>query len=409
MTLLSLFYKDIYMSKKLVLAFSGGLDTSFCVKYLKEEKGFDVYTAIANTGGFSADELKKIEEKALALGAQEHETIDVTGEYYDKCIRYMVYGNVLRNNTYPISVSSERVFQAIAIIEYAKKTGAKYIAHGSTGAGNDQVRFDLTFQVLAPEIEIVTPIRDLMLSREQEIEFLKKHGVEDDYEKMQYSINQGLWGTSVGGKETLTSSKGLPGEAYPSQLESKSEQLVELGFEKGELKTIDGKSFPNGPETIQALEKIASNYAIGRDIHVGDTIIGIKGRVGFEAAAPLLIIKAHHLLEKHTLTKWQIYWKEQLANWYGMFLHEAMYHEPVMRNIETFLEATQENVTGIVFVKLKPFHFELQGIESDHDLMNSGFGDYGETVKAWSADDVKGFTKILANSLKIYNTVNKKI
>jgi argininosuccinate synthase len=397
------------MGKKLVLAFSGGLDTSFCVKYLKEEKGFEVYTAIANTGGFSDDELKIIEEKAYQLGAKEHVTLDVTGEYYEKCIRYMVYGNVLRNNTYPVSVSSERVFQAIATIEYAKKIGASYIAHGSTGAGNDQVRFDLTFQVLAPEIEIITPIRDLGLSRQEEIDFLKKHGMDDDFEKMQYSINQGIWGTSIGGKETLTSDKGLPNEAYPSQLETEAEKTVELGFEKGELKTIDGKSFANGPATIQALEEIASKYAIGRDIHLGDTIIGIKGRVGFEAAAPLIIIKAHHLLEKHTLTKWQAYWKEQLANWYGMFLHEAMYQEPVMRNIETFLEATQENVTGKVFVKLLPYRFELQGIESEHDLMKSGFGDYGETVNEWSAEDIKGFTKMLANPLKIYHTVNKKI
>jgi argininosuccinate synthase len=396
------------MNKKLVLAFSGGLDTSFCVKYLKEEKGFDVYTAIANTGGFSDEELKVIEDRAYRLGAKKHVTIDVTNEYYEKCIRYMVMGNVLRNNTYPISVSSERVFQAIATINYAKEIGAGYIAHGSTGAGNDQVRFDLTFQVLAPEIEIITPIRDLMLSRQQEIDYLKKHGVVEDYTKMGYSINQGLWGTSVGGKETLTSDKGLPSEAYPSQLQATDERLIELGFEKGELKTIDGKLFENGPKTIQALEEIASKYAIGRDIHVGDTIIGIKGRVGFEAAAPLIIIKAHHLLEKHTLTKWQTYWKEQLSNWYGMFLHEAMYHEPVMRNIETFLEATQENVTGKVFVKLLPYRFELQGIDSEHDLMKSGFGDYGETVKAWTADDVKGFTKILSNSLKIYHKVNKK-
>lgn len=397
------------MNKKLVLAFSGGLDTSFCAKYLKEEKGFEVYTAIANTGGFSDDELKAIEDRAYKLGAVKHVTLDVTDEYYEKCIKYMVFGNVLRNNTYPISVSSERVFQAIATINYAKEIDAGYIAHGSTGAGNDQVRFDLTFQVLAPEIEIITPTRDLMLSRQQEIDYLKEHGYEADFTKMAYSINQGLWGTSVGGKETLTSSKGLPNEAYPSQLEVTAEKTIELGFEKGELKTINGKTFASGPKTIRALEDIASKYAIGRDIHVGDTIIGIKGRVGFEAAAPLIAIKAHHLLEKHTLTKWQMYWKEQLSNWYGMFLHEAMYQEPVMRNIEKFLEDTQENVTGKVFVKLKPFQFELQGIESEHDLMNSGFGEYGETVKAWTADDVKGFTKIMANSLKIYHSVNKKI
>jgi argininosuccinate synthase len=320
----------------------------------------------------------------------------------------MVFGNVLRNNTYPISVSSERAFQAIATINYAKEIGAGYIAHGSTGAGNDQIRFDLTFQVLAPEIEIITPTRDLLLSRQQEIDYLKKFGYEADFTKMDYSINQGLWGTSVGGKETLKSGTNLPNHAYPSQMEATEEKVVELGFVRGELKTIDGKSFGNGPKTIQALEEIASKYAIGRDTHVGDTIIGIKGRVGFEAAAPLIIIKAHHLLEKHTLTKWQSYWKEQLGNWYGMFLHEAMYQEPVMRNIETFLESTQENVSGKVIVKLKPYHFELVGIESEHDLMNSAFGEYGETVKAWTADDVKGFTKILSNSLKIYNAVNKK-
>jgi len=397
------------MGKKLVLAFSGGLDTSFCAKYLKEEKGFEVYTAIANTGGFSEEELKAIEQRALALGAVKHVTLDVTNEYYEKCIRYMVYGNVLRNNTYPISVSSERVFQAIATIEYAKEIGAGYIAHGSTGAGNDQIRFDLTFQVLAPDIEIITPTRDMLLSRQEEIDYLKKYGYEADFKKMEYSINQGLWGTSVGGKETLTTNKNLPEEAYPSQLEAGGEQIVELGFEKGELVSLNGEFYENGPEIIRALEAIGSKFAIGRDTHVGDTIIGIKGRVGFEAAAPMITIKAHHLLEKHTLTKWQMYWKEQLGNWYGMFLHEAMYHEPVMRNIEDFLESSQENVTGKVIVKLKPYHFELVGIESEHDLMNSGFGQYGETVEAWTADDVKGFTKILSNSLKIYNKVNKGI
>ena len=397
------------MNKKLVLAFSGGLDTSFCVKYLIEEKGYEIYTAIANTGGFSDEELKAIEERAYKLGAKKHVTLDVTEEYYQKSIRYMVYGNILRNNTYPISVSSERVFQAIATIEYAKKIGAGYIAHGSTAAGNDQIRFDLTFQVLAPDIEIITPTRDLLLSRQQEIDYLKKFNFEADFSKMEYSINQGLWGTSVGGKETLTSNKNLPNEAYPSQLEATEEKVIELGFEKGELISIDGEFYESGVEVIRVLENIASKFAIGRDTHVGDTIIGIKGRVGFEAAAPLITIKAHHLLEKHTLTKWQSYWKEQLANWYGMFLHEAMYQEPVMRNIEMFLESTQENVTGKVIVKLKPYHFELVGIESEHDLMNSGFGEYGETATAWTADDIKGFTKIMANSLKIYNSVNKTI
>lgn len=319
----------------------------------------------------------------------------------------MIYGNVLRNNTYPISVSSERVFQAIATIEYAKKISAKYIAHGSTGAGNDQVRFDLTYQVLSPGINIVTPIRDLALSRDQEIDYLRKHGVEDDYAKMQYSINQGLWGTSIGGKETLTSDKSLPDSAYPTQLSADETKVVELFFEKGELKAIDGQRYENGPAVIQALSEIASPYAIGRDIHVGDTIIGIKGRVGFEAAAPLIIIKAHHLLEKHTLSKWQLYWKEQIANWYGMFVHEALYLDPVMRNMETFLESTQTTVNGKVFVALKPYRYELQGVETPNDLMSSVFGKYGEESKAWTGDDVKGFTAILGNALKIYHTVNK--
>jgi argininosuccinate synthase len=395
------------MKEKLVLAFSGGLDTSFCVKYLTEEKGFEVYTAIANTGGFTEADLARIEEKAYRLGAKEHVSIDITEEYYYKCIRYMIYGNVLRNNTYPISVSSERVFQAIATIEYAKKIGAKYIAHGSTGAGNDQVRFDLTYQVLSPGINIVTPIRDLALSREQEIDYLRKHGVEDDYVKMQYSINQGLWGTSIGGKETLTSDKPLPDSAYPAQLSAEETKVVELTFEKGELKAIDGQRYENGPAVIQALSEIASPFAIGRDIHVGDTIIGIKGRVGFEAAAPLIIIKAHHLLEKHTLSKWQLYWKEQIANWYGMFVHEALYLDPVMRNMETFLESTQATVNGKVFVALKPYRFELQGVDTPNDLMSSVFGKYGEESKAWTGDDVKGFTAILGNALKIYHTVNK--
>jgi argininosuccinate synthase len=396
------------MKEKVVLAYSGGLDTSFCAKYLSVEKNLEVYTAIANTGGFGQEELDVIEKKAYELGSAKHVAIDVTDTYYNKCIRFMVFGNVLRNNTYPISVSSERVFQAIAIIEYAKKIGAKYVAHGSTGAGNDQVRFDLTFEVLAPDIKILTPTRDLQLSRQQEIDYLKEHGVEADWSKMDYSINKGLWGTSIGGKETLSPDKTLPEKAYPSQLKEKGEKEITLEFLKGELKGVDGKKYYNSVEAIRALDALAAPFAIGRDMHIGDTIIGIKGRVGFEAAAPMLIIKAHQMLEKHTLTKWQMYWKEQLSNWYGMFLHEALYLDPVMRDIEKFLENTQESVTGKVIIKLKPYHFVLVGVESDYDLMKSDFGEYGEMNKAWTADDVKGFTKILGTSLKIYNSVNKK-
>lgn len=393
--------------EKVVLAFSGGLDTSFCAIYLAKELNLDVHSVIVNTGGFTAKDLDKIAARAKQLGLKNHTVIDVTKNYYEKCIRYMVYGNVLRNNTYPLSVSSERIFQAIAVVEYAKKINAHYIAHGSTGAGNDQVRFDLAFQILAPAIKIITPIRELKLSRDAEIDFLKKNGIVDDWKKAAYSINKGLWGTSIGGKETLKSATNLPESAYPSQLKAKAEKQIKLHFTKGELDGINDKTYKNPVDAIIELEKMASAYAIGRDTHVGDTIIGIKGRVGFEAAAPMIIIKSHHLLEKHILTKWQQYWKDQISNWYGMMLHEALYFDPVMRNMESFLSDSQKNVTGTVFVKLLPYRFELVGIESKYDLMNAKFGSYGEANLAWSGDDVKGFTTILANQLKIHHSVNK--
>ncbi len=396
------------MKEKVLLAFSGGLDTSFCAMYLSQEKNYEVHTAVANTGGFSEEELKTIEKNAYRLGAKTHSTIDVTQEYYEKSIKYMIFGNVLRNGTYPISVSSERIFQAIAIINYAKEIQADYVAHGSTGAGNDQVRFDLTFDVLAPDIKILTPTRDMVLTREYEINYLKNHGYEADFTKMEYSINKGLWGTSIGGKETLKSEQTLPEEAYPSQITATEEQTLTISFEKGEITAINGKKDSNKVNLINQLEAIANQYGIGRDMHIGDTIIGIKGRVGFEAAAPILIINAHKMLEKHTLTKWQQYWKDQLGNWYGMFLHEAQYLEPVMRDIEQFLESTQVNVTGDVIINLRPLSYTLVGVESPYDLMKTDFGEYGEINKAWSADDVKGFTKILANPMKIFYNVQKR-
>ncbi|HBX89762.1 argininosuccinate synthase [Alistipes sp.] len=394
--------------KKVVLAFSGGLDTSFCVKYLSEEQGYEVYTAIANTGGFSKEELARIDGLARQLGAADHATLDIEQEYYEKSIRYMVYGNILRNGTYPISVSSERIFQAIAIIEYAKSIGAHAVAHGSTGAGNDQVRFDLTFQILAPEIEIITPTRDMTLTREYEIDYLRKRGITADYKKLEYSINKGLWGTSIGGKETLRSEQTLPESAYPSQITEHGERRLKIAFEQGQIAAVDGVAYADKVEAIRAVEAIGSKFGIGRDMHIGDTIIGIKGRVGFEAAAPMLIIAAHKMLEKHTLTKWQLYWKEQVANWYGMFLHEAQYLEPVMRDIEAMLDSSQRNVTGTVELILRPYGYTLVGVESSFDLMKTDFGEYGEVNKAWTADDVKGFTKILGNQIKIYHNVQKR-
>jgi len=391
--------------KKLVLAYSGGLDTSYCAKYLSKEKGYEVHAVSVNTGGFSSEEIKIINEKAITLGASSYTSIDSVKTFYNKVVKYLIFGNVLRNNTYPLSVSAERIVQAVEIVNHAKKIGAKYIAHGSTGAGNDQVRFDMIFQTLAPEIEIITPIRDNKLSRESEIAYLKENGVDYSWEKAKYSINKGLWGTSVGGDETLTSNLPLPDTAYPSQLKEKEPKSVKLTFAKGELVAINDQK--NDPvSNIEKLEAIASKYAIGRDIHVGDTIIGIKGRVGFEAAAPLIIIKAHHLLEKHTLSKWQQYQKEQLGNFYGMLLHEGNYLDEVMRNTEAFLTDTQKNVSGDVFVSLYPFQFRLDGIASPHDLMNASFGSYGEMNKGWSADEAKGFIKILSNPGKIANHVN---
>ncbi len=394
--------------KKVLLAFSGGLDTSFCVKYLSDECGYEVHTAVANTGGFDAEELARIEERALALGATSHVALDVTHDYYEKSIKYMVFGNVLRNGTYPISVSSERIFQAIAIIEYAKSIGAEAVAHGSTGAGNDQVRFDLTFEILAPEIEIITPTRDMVLTREYEINYLKERGYVADFVKMEYSINKGLWGTSIGGKETLKSEQTLPESAYPSQVTAEGEESLKITFDKGEVVAVNGEAFATKVDAIVKLEEICSKFGIGRDMHIGDTIIGIKGRVGFEAAAPIVIIAAHKMLEKHTLTKWQQYWKDQVSTWYGMFLHEAQYLEPVMRDIEAMLNESQRNVTGTVEVTLRPLGYTLVGVESAYDLMKTDFGEYGEVNKAWSSDDVRGFTKILGNQMKIYHNNQEK-
>ena len=393
--------------KKVVLAFSGGLDTSFCVKYLAEDLGMEVHSVLVDTGGFSDLEVEDIEKKAYALGVKNHYTARVANQYYKDCIRYLVYGNILKNNTYPLSVSAERIFQANAVAAYAKEIGAAAIAHGSTGAGNDQVRFDMAFRITIPDAEIITPIRDLKLSREAEIDYLTKKGVQRDWHKATYSINQGLWGTSVGGKETLNSWDNLPEEAWPIPATKKKPKEISVGFVKGELKAVNGKRFRNPVDAIRRLHALAAPYGIGRDTHVGDTIIGIKGRVGFEAAAPLITIKAHHLLEKHTLTKWQQYWKTNLSEWYGMSLHEGQFAEPVMRDIEAMLESTQKHVTGTVRVLLSPFKFDLLGMESPYDLMSPVFGSYGEMNNAWNGEDVRGFTKIASNQVMIYGKVKE--
>ena len=395
------------MSKKVVLAFSGGLDTSYCAKYLSATLGCEVHAVTINTGGFDKEDEVSLKEKAVKLGVASYRFVDASEKYYNDCVKYLIFGNVLKNNTYPLSVSAERTIQAQTIAEVALEIGADAIAHGSTGAGNDQVRFDLIFQVMCPKIEIITPIRDLSLSREDEIQFLKNHNYEMDFDKAKYSINKGLWGTSVGGKETLTSQNYLPEEAFPSQIEKTEPSQLEIEFKNGELFSVNGETFSHPVLAIQKIEELASPYGIGRDIHVGDTIVGIKGRVGFEAAAASIIIKAHHLLEKHTLSKYQQTIKSQLSDWYGNWLHEALFLDPVMRNIESFLQDSQKTVNGKVFITLHPYRFILNGIESANDLMSSKFGSYGEENLAWSGEDVKGFTKILSNSLNIYHQVNK--
>ncbi|MBP9019259.1 MAG: argininosuccinate synthase [Bacteroidales bacterium] len=395
------------MKSKVVLAFSGGLDTSFCIPYLKRERGLEVHTVMVNTGGFSPEEEKKIEERSIALGAASHRCVDAVNEYYSKGIKYLLFGNILKNATYPLSVSSERAFQALEVLKVVKEVGAEFVAHGSTGAGNDQVRFDLVFEVMAPEVKIIAPIRELSISRKEEIEYLNKCGFDFSWEKAKYSINQGIWGTSIGGVETLKSSGILPEEAYPSQVTKGGSERIKITFEKGEPCALNGEKM-DPISLIHKLNSIASPYGVGRDIHVGDTIIGIKGRVAFEAAAPLILIKSHHLLEKHTLTKGQLYWKDQLAGWYGQLMHEAQYLDPVMRNIELFLEDTQKNVCGTVEVELRPYHFAVLACESKYDLMNSRFGEYGEANRSFTGQDVIGFTKVLANPLKIYYSVHEE-
>ena len=390
---------------KVVLGFSGGLDTSYCVKYLSEEKGYEIHSIIVNTGGFTEDELTQIEIHAYTLGVKTHQTVNAVENYYNSIVKYLIYGNVLKNNTYPLSVSAERLSQALHIAEHAEELHADAVAHGSTGAGNDQVRFDMIFNIMIPGVEIITPIRDLKLSREEEIVYLKEKGVEMNYGKAMYSINKGLWGTSVGGKETLSSKGMLPEEAWPTQVTKTGSEEIKLHFEKGELKKINDNKFNHPSEAIQYLQTIAGPYGIGRDIHVGDTIIGIKGRVGFEAAAPMVILKAHHALEKHVLTKWQLQWKEQLAQFYGNWLHEGQILDPVMRDIEAYLETSQRNVTGDVFVQLFPYRFQINGIESKYDLMNSKFGKYGEMNTGFTGDDVRGFSKIFGNQTSIYHLV----
>lgn len=394
------------MAKSIVLGFSGGLDTTFCVKHF-QDKDYEIHSIIVNTGGFSEEELKTIEAHAYQLGVKTHLSVNAIENYYDRIVKYLIFGNVLKNNTYPLSVSAERLVQALHMAEHAKKIGADAVAHGSTGAGNDQVRFDMILNTVTPGIEIITPIRDLKLSREEEIAYLKEKGVDMNFEKAAYSINKGLWGTSVGGKETLSSNGFLPDAAWPTQVTKSAPEALKLSFEKGELTAVNDQRFDHPTKAIQHLQQIAGPFGIGRDIHVGDTIIGIKGRVGFEAAAPVIIIKAHHSLEKHVLTKWQLSWKDQIAAFYGNWLHEGQILDPVMRDMEAMMTSAQKHVTGDVFIQLYPYRFQILGIESRFDLMSAKFGKYGEMNSGWTGEDVRGFSKIFGNQVAIYESIKE--
>lgn len=394
--------KEFDRPQKIVLAYSGGLDTTYCLsRFVKE--GYEVHAVIVNTGGFSKSEVKSILEKAKTAGATESLAIDACISYYEESVKYLLAGNVLKNHSYPLSVSSERAFQATAIAHYANKIEADFIAHGSTGAGNDQFRFDMVFSSLCPNSEILTPIRDHALSRNEEIDYLKNQGLDLSWEHSEYSVNQGLWGSSVGGKETLTSNNPLPEKAWPIPLDrSLSPQTISIEFEGGQPSRLNQQSFSHPTLLIKYLTSIAAPYGVGRDIHVGDTIIGIKGRVGFQAPAAKILIEAHRTLEKHVLTKHQIKQKDQISANLGELIHEGQFMDPTLDDIKAYLDSTQKRVTGTVTVEVYIRGFDILGIESPFDLMDQSLAKYGETNDGWTGIEARHYGKLLATPAKIY-------
>jgi argininosuccinate synthase len=382
------------MTKTVLLAFSGGLDTSFCVLWLKEQ-GYDVITATVDTGGFDPAELARIEGLSASLGASAHHTLHAKAELFDRTLRFLIFGNVLRGQAYPLSVSAERVCQARLLAELGLKLGVGALAHGSTGAGNDQVRFDVAFRALAPELQILTPIRDLALSRAEEMAFLAERGFVFPPKTEAYSVNEGLWGTSVGGKETLGSWEPLPEGAYPGGELPPTVQpsTLLIGFEQGLPTSLDGEAL-DPVALIQRLNALGRIYGLGRGVHLGDTILGIKGRVGFEAPAAHLLIGAHRELEKLVLSGKQLFWKESLGNLYGSLLHEGHGFDPLMADLEAFLESSQARVTGEVRLKLFPRTFAVEGVRSPHSLMDPRVASYGEANKLWSGAEAAGFAKV---------------
>lgn len=381
----------------IVLAFSGGLDTSFCVPYLRETYGEPIYTVTVNTGGIDEEEARAIEQRSQDLGAEKHLLIDARSDLFDQHLSYLVKGNVLRGGVYPLCVGPERVTQAKKAIEAARETGARAVAHGSTGAGNDQVRFDVALRLLAADLEIITPIRSLGLSRQDTTSYLRQRGYDVPEKTTTYSINRGLWGTTIGGRETLSTTEPLPDAAYPdtvSPADAPDDPLiVEISFEQGIPTALDGKA-TSPVSIVETLNQRGAAHGVGRGIHVGDTIMGIKGRVAFEAPAPIILINAHRELEKIVLTRWQRFQKDHLSDFYGQLLHEGQNFDPVMRDIEAFLDSSQQPVTGTVRVQLFKGNVQVLGCDSPSSMFDAGVATYGETNELWDGRDAQGFTQI---------------
>ena len=381
----------------IVVAFSGGLDTSFCVPYLKEQHKVPIYTVTVNTGGLSEEECVQIEKRAIEIGSAGHYLVDARADLFDRSIQFLIKGNVLRGDVYPLCVGPDRVVQAKALVDMARELGSSTVAHGSTGAGNDQIRFDVALSVLGDDLTILTPIRDLGLTREYTTNWLTERGFAVSAATKTYSINTGLWGTTVGGKETLTTKLPLPDNAWPQDSPKNAPDQglnLTLTFDKGVPTALDGKSM-SPVELIEELNRVGYIHGIGRAIHVGDTILGIKGRVGFQSPAAAILIPAHRELEKTVLSRWQQYHKAQLGDFYGMLLHEAQYFDPIIRDIEAFLDSSQEVVSGTVTLELYKGSVNIQGTSSPFSLFDTGVATYGESNQLWDGRDARGFARIL--------------